>query len=130
MADPALALQGYQVQTLRGATSVGTRVYDTVPDAAAFPYISLGEAQVLGEDNDCNDASEVVTQVHVWSRKKGFPEAKQIAGEVRAALAGTPVLEGFAVPVAEFVRTEYMNDPDGLTRHAVVEFRYQVDHLT
>jgi hypothetical protein len=39
-----------------------------------------------------------------------------------------PVLDGFEVTVADFVQAQYLRDPDGKTRHAVIEFRFLISH--
>lgn len=129
MSDPSYALQVAIVSALKAAAIVDGRVYDQVKAGPTFPYVTVGEGDTVGDDNDCGDASEVNTSVHVWSRAVGLPEAKQIAGEVRTALkAATYVLEGFRVVSVEFVTTRFLRDRDGETSHAVVEFRYLVDH--
>lgn len=133
MSDPALALQASQVSALKGDSAltalITQRVYDEVPEAPTFPYVVVGDVQVLGQDTeDCGDGSEVFSRVHVWSRAVGFPETKRIAAEVRRVLKVTPTLSGFTVTVVEFVQTQFLNDPDGLTRHAVIEHRYLITH--
>ena len=128
MSDPSLAVQGAINTTLRNAGICQGRVYDRVPAKPTFPYVTIGEGDTVGDDNGCFDASEVNLSVHVWSRTVGFPEAKTIAGQIRGLLKTDFALPGFNVSVAEYVTTRYMRDPDGLTNHAVVEFRYLVDH--
>ena len=131
MSDPSLALQVAIVAALRATPALcDGRVYDHVPEKASFPYVSLGEAEVLGDDNVCWAASDITMRVHVWSREPGFPEAKAIAGQVRGRCVVEFPLTGFAVTSAELVQIRHLRDPDGLTSHAVVELRYLVDHDT
>lgn len=129
MSDPHLEIQRAQVAALKVAPAVaGGRIRDRVDAAEAFPYVTVGDGETFGDDTDCFRASEVISRVHVWSRAVGWPEAKQIAGDVRTRLAVDLVLTGFRVVDSEHVITRYLRDPDGLTSHAVVEFRYLVDH--
>lgn len=131
MSDPALALQGAIVAELKGSggVGVGPRVYDSVPHEPTFPYIRVGDDQVLGDDDECEDLSEVFIRIHCWSRAVGFPEVKTIAGNVRTRLKGAALtLSGFTVDVTEFVQSLHLEDPDGKTRHSVVEFRYLITH--
>lgn len=131
MSDPTLAIQGAIVAALNVATAVaGGRIYDSAPAEPSFPYVTVGEGDTVGDDNSCFDSSEVNIAVHVWSRAVGFPEAKGIAALVRARCKAEFTISGFKVVNAEFVTTRYLRDPDGLTSHAVVEFRYLVDHDT
>jgi hypothetical protein len=133
MSDPADALQAWQFATLTADVplkdKVDDRVFDAVPAGVTFPYAVIGEAQVIGDDTDgCGDGSEVITRTHVWSRKPGRTEVKQIAAEVRRVLKAIPVLDGFTVSVAEFEQCQYLADPDGLSQHAVIEHRYLISH--
>jgi hypothetical protein len=129
--DPSLALQGALVAALKAGAGVGvgTRVYDVVPSPATFPYIRVGDDQTVGDDVDCAELSEVTTRIHVWSRAVGYPEAKTIAGAVRSLLRSTSLtLTGFTVNECCHEQTQYLEDPDGLSRHAVIEFTFLIQH--
>lgn len=139
MSDPSLALQGAIVALLNansGVTQlVDARIYDEVPAPVApatlptFPYITVGDAQVIGDDTeDCGDGSEVNVQIDAWSRARGYPEVKRIAAAVRTALKTSPTFSGFDVSVVEFLQTQFLRDPDGKTRHAAMQFRYLITH--
>jgi hypothetical protein len=136
MSDPALPLQAAIVTALKsggGIAGVGARVYDEPPVKAAFPYVVVGDCHVVGDDNDCADASEVFSQVHAWSRASEpdyWSELKTIAGALRDRLRAEPVLAGFIVTVVQFEQVQYLRDPDGLTRHAVIEHRYLITHTS
>jgi len=128
--DPSLALQAAFVAAIKAmATEAGTRVYDRVPRtngivAATFPYVALGTGSVLNNQADCYDGSDVTLAVHVWSRAVGWPEAKRIASAIRAGLNNAELaLVGHTLELLELDRTDYLNDPDGLTSHAVLTFR-------
>jgi hypothetical protein len=135
MSSPELALQGALVTALKATGGVGTaqRVFDSVPaedhPSFGFPYIRVGDDQVLGDDDDCEDLSEVFSRIHVWSRAAGWPEAKTIAAAIRTRVkAATLTLSGFTVDNVEFVQSLFLEDPDGISRHAVVEFRFLITH--
>lgn len=135
MSDPSLPLQGAIVAALKASAPLqallSTRVYDEPPSLPTFPYISYGEGHVVGDDTeDCGDGSEVFVQLHAWSRAVGFPEVKMIAEGIRGALKAPPALSGFQVSVVEYVQTQFLRDPDGKTRHAMVEFRYLINHTS
>ena len=53
MSDASLVLQGAVVTLLKStaavAAIVGARVYDSVPESPTFPYITVGDDQVLPE---------------------------------------------------------------------------------
>ena len=128
MSDPSLELQASVVAALKtsGAlpAGVGGRVYDRVPEAAAFPYVSLGPCQVLPDKAGCIDGAEVMLQIDAWSRAVGFPEVKGIAKAIVAKLDDQPLsIEDHDVVVFEHQETRYLRDPDGLTQHAALTFR-------
>lgn len=133
MSDPSLALQSSIITALKAASAVTTlvsvRIFDDVPTAPGFPYIAYGEGQTVGDDTDgCGDGSEIFVDINVWSRTIGFTECKRIADAVRTALKTAPSISGATVSVVEYRGTRYLRDPDGLTKHAIVEFRYLITH--
>lgn len=137
--DPADALQvairaallaDSRVQAAFGTSSVA--VWDTVPvDGAgrvltgAFPYITLGDGdQVIGQDTSCGPLSEVYVQINVWSRKTDGAEVRGIAAAVRHALQNPLDLDGHTQVTRRFESALYRREPDGLTRRAVLTFRF------
>lgn len=129
MADPSLALQDAIIAALKVAPAVcGGRIYDRPKAGAAFPYVTIGEGSTENADNSCWDASLCTVEVHVWSTKPGFPEAKDIAAEIRARLKTEFVLSGFVVSVALHTNTDFVREPDGLMSHAFMEFSYRIEH--
>lgn len=131
MSDPALALQAALVKVLKASGGVGTadRVYDSVPERPVFPYVTVGDDQVIGDDDDCGEASEVIVRIHAWSRKQGYPETKAIAAAIRTRLRTAALtLNGFVVDLVEFQQARFLKDSDGETRHGVLEFRFLITH--
>lgn len=126
MADPALALQGAINTRLRAqVTAVSSRVFDRVPADVVFPYIELGEFQIVDDGAQCHDGQEVYVTLHIWSRSVGQVEAKTIAGAVRGSLHEAELDLGTDWQFLEIAHqdTRYLKDPDGLTSHAVLTFR-------
>lgn len=124
--DPTLELQAALVELLRNHTDAGAHVYDRVPASAAelYPRITLGPGQGLADNADCIEGTESFLQVDVWSRAVGFPESKRVAGQVRSLVNNaTPALSGHHLVLLEWRDSQYLNDPDGLTKHVVMTFR-------
>jgi hypothetical protein len=120
VSDPSLPLQKAMVTAM---TAAGVTVYDQVPPGAAFPYVTVGDCQVIPDKADCIDGAEVFPQVDVWSRTTGYPETKRIASDVLAALDDKPLaVDGYQLVVFEFVDVRYVRDPDGITRHGILNF--------
>lgn len=127
MASPSLELQGAIVARLKAwaglAATVGGRVHDSVPTAPVFPYITVGEGDETSDDADCIDGFEISLDIDVWSRAKGFPEAKGISDEIRKALKSADLeLPTNALVEFRHRQTRFLRDPDGLTSHAVLTF--------
>lgn len=136
MSDPSLELQAAIVGKLKNDAGVQAvvgnpaRVYDEVPPNPTFPYISLGDNQVLPDKADCIDGQEVFWQIDGWARDPTFPVTKKISKAVVAALDDQAiVVTGYAVVVCEVNTTNYLRDPDGITRHVAISFRFLLQAL-
>lgn len=124
-----LALQAFAVERLRAdVPALDGRVFDRVAPAPAFPYASLGGWQVIQDDADCIAGFEIYFDVHVWSRLPGRVEAAGIASVVAGVLHRAEAdLPDYGLVVMTHRDTRYLDDPDGLTTHAVVTFRALIE---
>ncbi|ASP84374.1 DUF3168 domain-containing protein [Sinorhizobium meliloti] len=135
MASPELELQGAIVARLKadaGLMALVNGVYDQPPDTAfATPkesYVTIGEAQFLRDDATCVDGGEVYLTLHAWSRKVGYPVAKQIADAVAESLHLAPLTLATNRLISIMHRqTRVFRDTDGLTSHAVIDFVANVE---
>lgn len=127
MADPSLEIQGAVVARLKSVSAVtsliSTRVFDPVPEAPTFPYVSFGPSDLLTDDADCITAFEFTMQIDAWSRDPGFKQVKQISDAVREAIHQYE----FNLPVNALVMFEHritrtFRDTDGKTSHAAMTF--------
>lgn len=129
---PDLELQIAIVTALKASADLKTllgdpiRLYQDVPDDAAFPYITIGPGQTLPDLAECIDGSEVFPAIHIWSRANGWSEAKKIAATIWAVLG-----------VATFTMTQNrcllferdgLGDQqgemvDGITKHIISHYR-------
>lgn len=137
--DPAVPLQKaiYAALTAPGALPVigaaQVAVYDRVPDAATPPYVVIGDDDVM----EAGVGEYVAVNIHVWSRQVGRVEAKTIAAAVRLALSpsddGDTGLDasawGVRVVSCFWQRTRLLDDPDGVSKHAIVMFRVATDPI-
>jgi len=102
----------------------GPKVYDEPPRAAAFPYVTLGEARIADYSTGSEAGEEHQLTLHAWSRQGGQREAHLIAGALLQALDDAPLtladnhLVNFRFAVADVRR-----EADGRTYHALVRFR-------
>lgn len=122
--DPALALQGAIVATLKGISPAGNNVFDRVPDSSPFPRITVGGGQSVPVDEDCYEGTESTFQIDAWSREVGYPQVKQIASAIRARLHnGTLALSGHTLELMKIESITFDRDPDGLTSRARIQLR-------
>jgi len=98
-----------------------------VPANPTFPYISVGDNQVLPDKADCIDGTEIFWQFDGWTRSHTGPEEKQISKAVVAAIDDQDLtLSGYAAIVVELNTINYLHDPDGITRHVAINFRFLI----
>jgi hypothetical protein len=96
----------------------------TKPEVSDYPFIEIGAAQSIQDDADCFNGSEEYIDVHVWSRYRGQKEVKKIMGEVHKALHNTSLVVPALASAFAFVEgSRVFSDPDGLTRHGVLNIR-------
>jgi hypothetical protein len=131
MTGPAYALQKGIYDGLTGSAALAAaaggavRAYDRVDDLPVFPYFTISDVQLLDDGNTCeSDMYEAFSDVHVWSRDVGSPEAKALADIVRSILLGPLSLPGWEITSATVQSIRHLTDPDGLTAHGVVTTRF------
>jgi hypothetical protein len=135
MSDPALTIQGKVVEALKASSSISSliagRVYDSVPQNSEFPYVTVGQVQVLPDRAQDYDGADVVFTIDGWSRAPGFPEVKRIGMAVHSALVDADLaLDDFRLIELIPEQTQYLRDPDGLTSHGVFVFRARTEPST
>ncbi len=107
-----------------GALLGGPKVYDAPPQAAAFPYVTLGEARVTDFSTGSEPGEEHQLTLHAWSRQGGHREAHLIAGALLQALDDAPLsLDDHRLINLRFAVADVRREADGRTYHALVRFR-------
>lgn len=132
MADRTVEIQKAFVAILKAdagvAALVGARVYDKVPEATAFPYLSLGVVSGVPFDAEGLRGMQHIFDVHVWSRTVGAVECRRICAAVNEALHWAALtLDGGASVFCRATSRRDMDDPDGVTTHGVVTFEILTD---
>lgn len=152
-AYPAEAVQRAIYETLAEDARLWTlfggeepRVWDTVRRdeqgraVGGYPYIKIGEDQIVPEEQtDQTAESECFSTVHVWDEPgdgSGKELSKKIVAVVQDAIVGAARFDDFAARVLEhgFICTlgvlrdaRHLEPADGLTEHAVLTFRFELD---
>lgn len=127
----SLALQKALVALLKSdqgvAAIVAGRIFDTVPLVARFPYVTLGEDQVLPDSADCYDGEDVRSTLHLWSREVGYPEVKRLVAAVKAAIGNEMAVPGYHIVSIRVTDTRFLRDADGLTSRAVLTLQTLIE---
>lgn len=105
------------------------RIYDGVQENPVFPYVTIGDEQILEKGNSCQDGWEVFSDVHVWSRPatSSKAETKNIIAQIVPLLATTLTLTGFRTVIGELETSRVFRDPDGKTEHGVITLRFVIE---
>lgn len=102
----------------------GPKIYDEVPAAVSFPYVTLGEARVSDWSTASDSGEEHQLTLHAWSRQGGHREAHVIAGALLQALDDAPLtLAGHTLVNLRFTVADVRREADGRTYRAAVRFR-------
>lgn len=123
-------LQAAIYATLTASPAVADgRVYDRVPEGPTFPYVTIGDEQIVDDGNSCAAAWEAFSDVHVWSRpvSGSKAEAKGLVADVVPVVLAITAVTGFTVIAAELQTSRTLRDPDGLTEHSALTFRFLLD---
>jgi len=102
----------------------GAKVYDEPPKAAAFPYVTIGEARATDWSTGTERGEEHQITLHGWSRQGGHKEAHLVAGALLQALDDMPLtLTDHHLVNLRFALADVRREADGRTYHALVRFR-------
>jgi hypothetical protein len=123
------ALQRSIYQALAGSPELtnllgGARIYDDAPQAASFPFITLGQSVIRDWSTGTEDGAEHSLTLHVWSRAGGKREVHAIIEAIRAVLHDQPLsLADHHLVNLRHEFSEARLDPDGDTFHGIVRYR-------
>lgn len=125
---------------LKGSISaVGNRVYDDPPQSVTFPWLEIGDRQIIPDDatsatilGGSDDGVEDFFDLHIWSRgsppapgKPAKKSGKQECNEIIDALHGllhqqTLSIVGRTSGNCWITNVRAFRDPDAITRHGIV----------
>lgn len=132
MADRTLEAQKAVVARLKAHGGINAiiagRVYDRPPQNVVFPYVTLGPVTAVPFDAEGLRGSEMAFSLHVWSRKPGAVEMRQIMAAIYAAMHWHELAldAGKAVMCRVSGRRE-IEDSDGITSHGMLDLQILTD---
>lgn len=110
-------------QAMVNAEIAGGRVVDHTPspEEVAYPYVEIGDTQILSDDVQCSGGVEEFLSLHIWSRYEGQKEAREIAAAISSLFhAQSLTVTGYSLVTFTVQQVRIFDDPDGLTRHGVL----------
>lgn len=134
MTSLSLNLQTAVYQRLSGyaplTAIVGLGVYDMPPSTAKYPYVTIGEDDIIQEDVSCKRSHLVILEVNGWTDYRGYKDVKNIAQAVEDALHDYPLtVDGYRLISLTHRNTQFMRGPDGLLSHSVSVFAAYIEAL-
>ena len=119
-----LDLQEGLYQNLKDA---GLNVRDAVSKKSPYPIVTLGNSQSLSEGSKTCNGDKIIERLHIWSRYKGFKECKEIINTILNKLTSVSLsTTTYQVRLIDAEVVQTLLDPDGLTRHAVLDLTFRV----
>jgi len=102
----------------------GPRVYDEVPHAAAYPFVTMGQTSSSDFGTATEDGEEHILSLHVWSAAGGRGEAQVLMGAVRDILHNAALtLSGHTLVNLRQQFADIRREADGITIHGLVRYR-------
>lgn len=101
-------------------------IYDDIPQGVAFPYVVIGESDIIDFSNKSSIGQEHDVMIHTWSRYQGFKEAKDIMQAIYDALhqqEASITVTGQNLILVQNIFVTHVRENDGLTRHGIQRFR-------
>lgn len=90
-------------------------------DASKFPYVTFSFPSRLAFNTKDETGTNAILQVDVWSRDQST-QCETVADVIGAALDRKPLSASGHI-TTEWEGADVSDDPDGVTRHAVLRFR-------
>jgi Protein of unknown function (DUF3168) len=102
----------------------GARIYDEVPHAAAYPFVTMGQTSSTDWGTGTEDGEEHIMTLHVWSSYGGRSEAQTIMGALRDTLhTARLTLTGHSLINFRQQFSDIRRETDGMTIHGLIRYR-------
>ena len=126
--SPGWSLQRGIYQALANSSELGVllggpRVSAVPPQAASYPFISLGQSLVRDWSTGTEDGAEHLLTLHVWSRTGGKKQVHDVIEAIKSTLHDQPLTLVDHELVNIHHDSEARPDPDGDTFHGIVRYR-------
>lgn len=128
MSDNTLAVQKAIYTTLTAAL-YPVKVYDAVPQGAAYPYVVINNTEVVSADFLSSRKDERILYLSIWSQYRGQKEVIDILTDIDAAIHRKALTLESGTMVQSFVQNKStMREPDNLTFQGSAKLRIITQH--
>ena len=112
------------------ALTARAKVYDSVSESAAMPYVTVGEDTSVDNGNKSYDGEIITHTLHVWSSYNGRKEVKELMNTVLQSVTSKPLsLEGgFFVEDTRLDLMQVLDVNGSPAKHGVIRFRFKITH--
>jgi hypothetical protein len=129
MTSASLELQKAVFLTLSGDAALraklgGAKVYDHIPVAASFPYVTFGQTAVYDWSTGTELGDEHLFTIHAWSRAGGRKQLMEIMDLIAARMAIAALdLNGHRLVNLTLQYTQARNDDERDGYHGLMRYR-------
>lgn len=103
---------------------------DFPEDDDAFPFVTFGPSMGSAWDTKTDFGATASPQIDVWSRAHNFDEVNNVLNVIRRALHYQSLsIHGACHVSTQVTAMQSMRDPDGQTKHGVVQLSVVYDHI-
>jgi Protein of unknown function (DUF3168) len=117
MSDAVIAVQTAAISAIEAHPAIASadiKVFDGVPERAAFPYVSVGSGLSTDWSTKTATGREIRLALTVWDDGEDATRLHTLMGQVEEALAALPRdLPGWRVASNVFLRSLIARDPAG-----------------
>ncbi|YBV98115.1 DUF3168 domain-containing protein [Phyllobacteriaceae bacterium JZ32] len=102
----------------------GPNIYDHIPAAAAFPYVTFGQTTVYDWSTDSEVGDEHLFTVHVWARAGGRKQVLEIMDLIAIRMSQAVLaLDGHRLVNMALQYSQARNDDERDGYHGLLRYR-------
>tara|TARA_R100001510_G_C7449952_1_gene75296 strand:- start:74 stop:481 length:408 start_codon:yes stop_codon:yes gene_type:complete len=119
-------LQTILYSTLNGDSTLdgivgNNRIFDNVPQDTDYPYVVIGNINVINRGTKSLDGNEYNVDIDVWSTYRGKKEISEAMERIYELLHDTTyTVSGANMVISQVRNTITLVENDGITRHGVL----------
>lgn len=105
-------------------------IFSDVPQAddseleTAFPFITIGGDIITAFDSKDDLGGSAIVQIDAWDRAASMADLKTLVDAIDARIRRQPLsIAGVTHITTELENCNFMQDPDGKTKHAAIQYR-------